>query len=103
MEEIIRLVLEQDGFAALLLDCPDTEQAQEMLASQGLELSREEIQGMGRGLRNALCGADELDEDALDEAAGGLAALDRVATAVSVLTALAEEMPRVKKGFLNWR
>ena len=102
MEEMIRSILERDGFAQTLLDCDDPQQARALLEEAGLALSTEEIRIIGRGLRNALCDADELGEDALDSVAGGLAALDAAATAVSVLSALAERMPAAGRGYMHW-
>ena len=102
MEEQVRSVLEREGLARALLDCEDPRLARALLHDAGLDLEPEDIRAIGRGLRNSLFDADELDEDGLDLVAGGAAALETVAAAVSVLTALAGRIGPGRGGFTRW-
>ncbi len=73
MEEKIKEVLAKEGFVEKLLACEEPEQVQALFSAEGIELTLDQVKQIGAGLNASLAEGDELDEDALDSVAGGVA------------------------------
>lgn len=101
MEEKIKALLESEGFIDKMLACEEPEQVQALFAENGIELSLEEVKAIGAGLESALNNEEgELDEDALEEVAGGVA----VTAVISVTAALIAGGIKVGAAITrNWR
>ena len=93
MEEKIRELMAREGFVEKVLACEEPEQVQELFAAEGVELSLEEVKAVGQKLNEALGESDELDEEALDNVAGGSAIVATVV--VGIVTGIVSS--------INWR
>lgn len=72
MEETVKKLLESAEFTQKMLACEQPEQVQALFEERGVEISLEEIKAIGVRLRTLLNPAEgELDEDALEDIAGG--------------------------------
>ena len=77
-------VMKDKAFAEQLFTAETAEAAQELFASRGIEFTLEEVKQIGAGLKTKL-GGDELDADALDAVAGGIA-LTTIAAVVTIVS-----------------
>ena len=107
MEEKIKEIMAKEGFADKLLACEEPEQVQELFAAEGIELTLEEVKQIGAGLNASLAEGDELDEDALDGVAGGVA-VSAIVSGIIVGVQLLAKVPwrrvgnALKRFFRRW-
>lgn len=74
MDEKVMAVLQQEGFIDKFLEIEDPEEVQKLFAENGIELTKDEVMAIGKGLAQEFAEeGEELDEDDLDDVAGGSA------------------------------
>lgn len=74
MDEKVMAVLQQEGFVDKMFSLENPADVQALFAENGIELTVDEVKAIGRGLAQQLAEeGEELNEDDLDDVAGGSA------------------------------
>ncbi|MBR1579510.1 MAG: hypothetical protein IJ668_03320 [Selenomonadaceae bacterium] len=69
--EKVKALLADKNFMASALELETPEEVQELFASKGVELSIEDVKALRAAILARLGGDDEMDEDQLEQVAGG--------------------------------
>ena len=89
MDEKIKELVNREDFMEKMLACEEPEQVQALFAAEGVELTIDDVKAIGATLDASISEGDELDEDSLDNVAGGsLLASVGVAIGVAVVEAI---------------
>ena len=99
MEKLAEL-LKDKAVAEELMRQETVEDAKKFLASKGVDVTDEELQAIHAEIQKQTSESDELNEDQLENVAGGVA----ISTVISVATAVVSAVPTVVSLFkkIKW-